>query len=206
MALLSKLFASRPEIELKTFDPDDHSILFSCSRSLSPGEYEVQAQVSDHKMRCKVAVESIEAGLFFGYFLEPTAALEHLAVLLPKPLSRQEKRTAHRVKRGLRVSSPQLPRFQAITSDFSASGLKLMAEGPMTVGQEFQAEVEFDDETLAKVNVLCKVAWCRPEGEKFAVGASFEELTRATAARIALFVQDLSKVEHGVISAIYQFD
>ena len=206
MAFLNKLFSSRPEIELKTFDPDDRSILFSCTKSLTPGEYDVQAQVSDHKMRCKVTVDSTEAGLYFGFFKEPQAALEHLSVLLPKPLSRQEKRAAKRVKRGLRVSSPQLPRYLAITSDFSASGVKLMAEGPMSPGQEFQAEVEFDDETMAKLSVLCKVAWCKPEGEKFAIGASFENLSRPAVARIAYFVQDLTKVEQGVVSAIYQFD
>ena len=206
MALFSKLFSGRPQIELKTFDPDDQTILFSCSKELSAGEYDVQAQVSDHKMRCKVTVQSLEAGLYFGHFLEPKAALEHLAVLLPKPLSRQEKRGAERVRRGLRVSSAHLPRFLAITQDFSASGIKLLTEGPMQPDHEFQAEVEFDDETMAKLSVRCKVAWCRPEGDKFSVGASFENLSQSSATRIAFFVEDLTKVEAGVVSAIYQFD
>lgn len=206
MSLFSKLFPGRPEIELRTFDSDDSSILFACNKELTAGEHDVQAIVGDHKMRCRIQVESIEAGLYYGHFLQPTQAKEHLAVLLPKPLSRQEKRAAKRVQRGLRVNSPGLPKFTAITSDFSVSGLKLKAEGAMNVGEEFEAQIEFDDETMSRINVTCKVVWCRPEGELFYIGASFENLAKPTASRIALFVQDLSKVEPGVVSAIYQFD
>lgn len=206
MALFSKLFPGRPEIELRTFDVDDASILFACNKDLTAGEHDVVALVGDHKMRCRIQVESLEAGLYYGQFLEPAQAKEHLAVLLPKPLSRQEKRAAKRVQRGLRVNSPQLPRFTAITSDFSVSGLKLKTEGPMNVGEEFEAQIEFDDETMSRLNVVCRVVWCRRAAESFLVGASFENLPKPTASRIALFVDDLTKVEPGVVSAIYQFD
>jgi hypothetical protein len=205
MALFSKLFG-RPEIELRTFDGDDNSILFSCSKELSVGEHDAQATVADHKMRCRVRVESLQAGLYYGQFLEPRAALAHLAVLLPKPLHRQEKRTAKRVERGLRVNSQRIPRFLAITQDFSASGFCLKCEGPMTVNDEFEAQVEFDDETVSRLDVHCKVIWCRPEGDKFLVGASFENLSKPAASRIALFVKDLTQVEPGVVTGIYQFD
>jgi hypothetical protein len=206
MALFSKLFSGRPEIELRTFDPEDNSILFSCARELAPGEYDAQAQVADHKMRCKVRVDSLQAGLHYGEFLEPRAALQHLAVLLPVPLHRQEKRSANRVERGLRVSSQRIPRYLAISRDFSASGIKLKTEGPMQVGDEFEAQIEFDDETMARLDVLCKVVWCRAEEDKFLVGASFENLSKPAAARIAYFVQDLTRVERGVVTGIYQFD
>lgn len=206
MALFSKLFGGRPEIELRTFDPEDNSILFSCDKELPPGEHDAQARVSDHKMRCKVRVDSVQAGLHFGYFLEPGQAAEHLKVLLPIPLHRQEKRSAKRVERALRVTSQKIPRFVALSSDFSASGIKLRAEGPMREGEEFEAQIEFDDETMSRLDVLCKVVWCRPEEDKFLVGASFENLSKPAASRIAYFVQDLTRVEAGVVSGIYQFD
>lgn len=206
MALFHKLFGGRQEVVLRTYDADDHSILFTCQKALSAGEHDLQAVVGDHKMRCKIRVDSLEAGMYYGEFLEPKDARAHLAVLLPKPLSRQEKRSAKRVKRGLRVTSQRIPRYVAITSDFSASGLALIAEGPMVPEEDFEARIEFDDETLSQLDVTCRVKRCRPEGEKFLVGAEFRELSKPAAARIAYFVQDLSKVEPGVVSNIYQFD
>lgn len=205
MALFSKLFGP-PEIELRTFNPDDDSILFSTPKNLSVGEHDAQAKVGDHKMRCRVKVESLQAGLHYGQFLEPKAAREHLAVLLPKPLiHREERRSAKRIKRGLRVNSPRIPRFVAITSDFSASGCKLKTEGPMGVGDQFDAEIEFDDASLSRMDILCKVVWCRREGEQHLVGVAFENLSKAAASRISLFVQDISRVEPGVVTGIYEF-
>lgn len=206
MALFRKLFATRPEIVLRTYDPDDHSVLFASSEPLDGGEHEVGVTVGTHRMRGRVRVDSLQAGLYYGIFLEPQEARPHLAVLLPQPLSKQEKRGAQRFSRGLRVSSPQLPGFQAITQDLSVSGLKLKTSGPVAVGEEWEAQIEFDDETMSKIQVRCRAVWCRPEGEAFLVGATFVDVSKPVASRIALFIQELRRVEPGVITDLYKFD
>lgn len=206
MSLLGKLFSKPPEIELRTFNPEDNSVLFSCPASLGAGLLDAQARIADHHVRCTVDVESIQAGLYFGIFLKPQQALAYLPSLLPAPQPPTDKRGAKRIERALRVSSPRLPRYLALSVDLSSSGVKLRAEGPMPPGDEFEAQIEFDDTVAAHITVLLKVAWCRSDADKYLVGASFLRMPKATAARLAYFLDDLSTIEKGVISNQFLFD
>lgn len=206
MAFFSKLFAKPPEIELQTFDPTDRSVLFSCSKPLAGGLQDLLAMIEGQSIRCKINVESIQAGFYYGYFMEPEKALAYLAIIIPAPRPLEEKRGAKRVERRLRVRSPNLRNYLALSIDLSSSGIKMLTDGPMRPGEEFQAQIEFDDSSMALVEVVIQVVWCRAEESKFLIGARFINLPKSTATRIAFFVQDLSKVEKGVFSDNIRYD
>jgi hypothetical protein len=206
MALFGKLFAGRPSVEVLTFDPDDLSLLFTSESTLTADTTEsVDAKVAEHKLRCQVRVESVQAGLYFGTLLEPKDAAEHLGVLLPRPARQVEQRGAARVERMLRVSSAQIPNYQGITGDLSTSGAKIRVEGPMAVGEEFDCQIELDDHTVSRLDLVCQVRWCRPDGDQHLVGVQFVALPRATHSRLAYFVNALTRVERGVLHDSYQY-
>ena len=130
MGLLGKFFG-KTRIEIVTFDPSDRAILFTAETTLSEGDHQVQAQVADHSLKCKVRVQSVQANLHYGEFLAPDSALEPLSILLPRPESNEDKRSAPRIDRIVRVCSAHIPHFQAVTTDLSLTGMKLKTEGPM---------------------------------------------------------------------------
>ncbi len=205
MTIFGKLFSKRQEIEILTFDPEDYGILFKSESTLEPGEYAAQATVGEHKLRCDVRMESVEAGLYYGTFLKPQEAGEHLSVLVPRPKLKEEKRGAERVERVLRISSSGLPNYQATSSDLSTTGIQLKVESAMRTSYEFDCTLEFDDHTMQRLEVTCKVRWCRPVEDKYLVGASFVEPPKATQSRIAYFIKSLTSVERGVLSGSHQY-
>jgi hypothetical protein len=205
MAFLGKLFGGRPSVEILTFDPEDLSLLFTCDGDLSQGDHDVHAKVAEHKLRCRVRVESVQAGLYFGSLLEPRDAAEHLGVLLPRPRRQTEQRGAERIDRVLRISSSRIPRYQAVSDDLSTSGIKIRTHGPMPVGEEFDCQLEIDDHTMSILKVTCEVRWCRADGDHYLVGARFVDLPKATHSRLAYFINALTRVERGVLRGSYQF-
>lgn len=205
MAFFGKLFSGRPSVALVTFDPEDLSLLFTCESTLAPGNYKVEATVAEHKLRCEIKVDSMEAGLHYGSLVAPMDAAEHLAVLLPRPRRQTDQRGAERVERMLRVSSSRLPTYQAISLDLSTSGIKLRVAGPVNPGEELECLLEFDDQTTCRLEVTCQIRWCRPEGDHYLVGASFVDLPKPTHSRLAYFVNALTKVERGVLRGSYEY-
>ena len=61
---------------------------------------------------------------------------------------------------GVRVRSPQLPDFMALTEDLSVEGAQLQLSGPVRVGEELQMELDLDG-GYAPVRVLARVCWSR---------------------------------------------
>lgn len=203
MGLLGKLF-SKTKIEIVTFDPSDRAILFKAEKPLAEGEHQVQAQVAEHNLKCKVSVESVEADLHYGYFLEPENAIEPLSVLLPRPKVFEDQRGAPRIDRILRICSADIPDFQAVTVDISMTGMKMKASGPMENELVFECELEFDDATMTRLSFTAQVRWCRPVESYYEIGVMFIETPKATMSRLAYFVKALTEVERGVWKGSYQ--
>lgn len=203
MGFLKKLFTSK-EIEIVTFNPDDSSILFSSNGELEVGEHSVKAKVADLSLKCRVHLESTEADLHFGKFLEPKSALEPLAELLPKPKVKEEQRAHERIDRVLRVSSSSIPDFQAPTIDISLSGAKIKTKAPIPQGDFLDCTVEFDDITMARLELEAQVRWCRKAEDEWHIGLEFVDLARDTRSRLAYFIKALESVERGVLRGSYQ--
>jgi PilZ domain-containing protein len=203
MGILGKLFG-KTRIEIVTFDPTDRAILFKSDKDLSRGEHQVQAQVADQTLKCKVLVESVEAELFYGKFLAPENALEPLSVLLPKPKGSEEQRSSPRIDRIVRVCSAHIPEFQAVTVDLSLSGMKLSTAGPMEPETFFECEIEFDDHTMTRLPFNAQVKWSRQVEQHWEVGVQFVETPKSTMSRLAYFIKALTEVERGVLKGSYQ--
>ncbi len=61
---------------------------------------------------------------------------------------------------GVRVRSPQLPDYMALTEDLSVEGAQLQVSGPVRVGEELQLELDLDG-GFAPVRTLARVCWSR---------------------------------------------
>ncbi|MCA9777561.1 MAG: PilZ domain-containing protein, partial [Candidatus Eremiobacteraeota bacterium] len=203
MGLLGKIFG-KTKIEIVTFDPTDRAILFTAEKKLAEGEHQVQAQVADHSLKCKVRVESVEAELHYGQFLEPDSALEPLSVLLPRPKVVEDQRSAPRIDRIVRVCSAHIPHFQAVTTDLSLTGMKLKTEGSMEPESYFECQVEFDDHTMSRLDFTAQVRWCRQVEAHWEVGIQFVDTPKPTMSRLAYFIKALTEVERGVLKGSYQ--
>jgi PilZ domain len=203
MSFLGKMFSS-VQIEIVTFNPDDSSILFQSEKPLKVGDHNAKAKVGDLTLKCKVRLESTEADLHYGTFLSPGEALEPLGQLLPRPKVFSEQRAHERIDRVIRISSAAIPDFQATTLDLSLSGAKVKTNGPMKANDFFECTVEFDDYTMARLNLIGQVRWCREVGETWQVGVEFVEMQRDTRSRLAYFIKALESVERGVITGSYQ--
>ena len=203
MGFLQKIFKQKPTVELLTFDPDDMSVLISCPAELGLGEQQVVAVLAGTKLTCKVMLESLEAGTYYGRFLEPTEAVPHMAALLPQPAKFVENRQAQRYERVLRVMSPAIPGYMTVTIDLSVSGMKVKLTQPLEVGQQIPWQVEFDDHNMAKLGLTGEVRWCRPIEGGYTAGIQFVEVNKATYSRLVHFVNWLSQMERGVIKDDY---
>ena len=94
--------------------------------------------------------------------------LEGLVSSVPVLGSRRQPRLGER----LRVMSPELPDYQALTLDISDGGLRLDVSGPLQPGELLELGISFpgyEGDVLCEVQVL----WCQPEGQRFAVGCRF---------------------------------
>jgi hypothetical protein len=203
MGLLGKLFG-KTKIEIVTFDPEDRAILFKADKALNQGEHQVQAQVADQSLKCKVLVESVEAELHYGQFLAPENAIEPLSILLPKPKVFEDQRSAPRIDRIVRVCSAHIPDFQAVTIDLSLSGMKLKTTAPMEPDTYFECQIEFDDHTMTRLNFSAQAKWSRQAEDHWEVGVMFVETPKSTMSRLAYFVKALTEVERGVLKGSYQ--
>lgn len=61
---------------------------------------------------------------------------------------------------GVRVRSPQLPDYMALTEDLSVEGAQLQISGAVRVGDELELELDIDG-GVAPVRVLARVCWSR---------------------------------------------
>lgn len=203
MSLLRKIFGGNPVVTFLTFDHDDHSILLASETPLKLGMQQVVAEIAGQKLNCKVHLESLEAATYYGKFLGPAEAIEHLKILLPQPKKFTENRGAQRFERVLRVVSQTLPGYQVVCVDLSVTGMKLRVPQMVAPGLDFECELEFDDVHALKLRLHCVVRWCRPVGQTIHAGVEFLEVSKGTQSRLVHFVTALSQMEQGVLSEDY---
>lgn len=104
-------------------------------------------------------------------FLVTARAPMSLEGLLPSELVLGS-RNHHRLEEHLRVMSPELPEYQALTLDVSKGGIRLDVAGALQPGELLGLSLSFPGH---EVDVECEVQvlWCRPEGNRFVAGCRF---------------------------------
>lgn len=75
-------------------------------------------------------------------------------------------RGAARKELSIRVRSPQLPGFRAMTLDVSATGLQIEVDANVAVGSMVTLTMEFDRHDLAPITTPAEVRWCKGMGDR----------------------------------------
>lgn len=83
-------------------------------------------------------------------------------------------RQAPRFTLGLRVRSPQLPEFAAMTEDVSLEGLQLSTTGHVPVGEEIEVHLDLD-QGFPAVTALARVCWSKLT-QPWKAGLAFTEM------------------------------
>lgn len=84
--------------------------------------------------------------------------------------ARRWERLGHR----MRIMSPALPGFQALSLDFSPLGLRVQTDGPVQAGKVFEIQVDFDWPGLEPLSVDVRTVWCNQHADHHEVGVEFQ--------------------------------
>ncbi|MBX3169643.1 MAG: PilZ domain-containing protein [Candidatus Eremiobacteraeota bacterium] len=138
---------------------------FKCSSSLTQGKVrKVRARLPEGQMfgaRIEVLAQDEKSRLYKGRLLEPLAAIAHLRGLLPLPF--EDRRVSPRIERTVRVLSPQLEGFSALTRDISLQGLCLVVSQVLSVGARMQVEMDLDASSPHPVRFDLETRWSAPD-------------------------------------------
>ena len=138
---------------------------FKCNSSLSQGKVrKVRARLPEGQMfgaKIEVISQDEKTRLYKGRLLEPVAAVAHLRGLLPLPF--EDRRVSPRIERTVRVLSPQLEGFSALTRDISLQGLCLVVGQVLTLGSKLQVEMDLDASSPHPVRFDLELRWSAPD-------------------------------------------
>ena len=152
---------------------------FRCKHALSPGQVRhVRARLPEGQMfAAKLEIRSLDASgkLYVGRLIQPLDAIPHLRRLLPLPF--EDRRISPRIEHTVRVMSPQIQGYSAMTRDVSVEGLCLVLSHMLPVGTALQLEVDLVDEPL---RFEMEIRWVAPDllSGNHLVGGRFRALTR----------------------------
>ncbi|MEW6279808.1 MAG: PilZ domain-containing protein [Candidatus Eremiobacterota bacterium] len=188
------LFAPRVEI----LEVREDRLTFRSSRSLSVGKAQI-VKLGTRSIRVMVeSVRPLERG---GY-----ACIGQVQgdVDLPSPAQAVEDaflRKAERRDCVMRVLSPDLPGYRAVTVDFSHGGIQVETEGPLSTGAVLDLTMEFDREGVPAIRCQARVAWSSPRARnRYRAGLQFVTPTAEVERQLAWIEQFLdSRETHSVM-------
>lgn len=138
---------------------------FKCTSSLTQGKIrKVRARLPEGQMfgaRVEVIGQDPKSLLYKGRLVEPIEAITHLRGLLPLPF--EDRRVSPRVERTVRVLSPQVEGFSALTRDISLQGLCLVVSQVMSIGSKLQVEMDLDASSPHPVRFDLETRWSAPD-------------------------------------------
>lgn len=154
---------------IKVLEKKEDRVTFVSPRNLSAGRSH-EVKLADSR-RVKVLVESVRP-LEKGYAITGKVGeeVETPTGQANDPFLRKDLR----VDCAMRVLSPDLPGYRAVTVDFSHGGVQVETEGPLTTGRLLDLTLEFDNDQMASVRCRARVAWCAERSRaRYRVGLQF---------------------------------
>ena len=138
---------------------------FKCNSSLTQGKVrKVRARLPEGQMfgaKIEVLAQDEKSGLYKGRLIDPIEAIAHLRGLLPLPF--EDRRVSPRIERTVRVLSPQLEGFSALTRDISLQGLCLVVGQILSSGSKLQVEMDLDASSPHPVRFDLEIRWSAPD-------------------------------------------
>lgn len=108
-------------------------------------------------------------------------------------------RGTSRLSQAVRVSSPQLPNFFALTEDLSVSGLRLLSEKALRVGTTLEMSLDLDDPTVPSIKLNGEVRWSSRKADgTFHSGVRFVGIERGHYRTMERYINDRLAVQRRV--------
>lgn len=147
----------------------DDLLTFCIPGEVRPGDI-LNVKVEQQKLQ--LVVESCRPLADEEYLVTARSPLRLEGLLPSAPVlgSRRQPRQEER----LRVMSPELPDYQALTLDISEGGLRLDVSGQLEPGELLALGLSFPG-CEGDVHCEVQVLWCRPEGQRFVAGCRFTD-------------------------------
>lgn len=137
---------------MEVLEHRDGLLWLNSSRKLPLTNTTVAARTAAGPVQAKVEVHSYDAQ-FKVYRATLTDPAVDLAML------RIERRDGMRVKKSLKVSSPDLPTKNARTEDISLSGARLATRSYLDIGSQLELTIYLAHPQLPPLKVLAEVRW-----------------------------------------------
>lgn len=137
---------------------------FRCSTPLGLGPKSVRARLPEGQaFRCRVDVQRQDpkTQLYVATLLEPKDAVLHLKGLLPLPF--EDRRSSPRLERVVRVLSPQVQGYSALTRDISEEGCCLVLGQIVEPGGRLQIELDVDAADNIAMRIEAEARWSAPD-------------------------------------------
>lgn len=155
---------------IKVLERKEDRLTFVSPRNLSAGRSH-EVKLADSR-RVRVLVESVRP-LERGYAVTGKVG-EEVREVTPIAAKDPFVRKDARVDCAMRVLSPDLPGYRAVTVDFSHGGVQVETEGPLATGRLLDVTLEFDNNEMASVRCQARVAWCAERSRaRYRVGLQF---------------------------------
>lgn len=144
-------------------------LTFCVPSEVRPGD-SLRISVEEHALQLEV--ESCRPVGDEEFLVTARAPLPLDGLLPSAPVlgSRRQSRLGER----LRVMSPELPDYQALTLDISDGGLRLEVTDGLQPGELLDLSISFPG-TDREVNCEVQVLWCQAEGNRFTAGCRFAD-------------------------------
>ncbi len=194
IALFKKLFSgfapSVPAIELVEFT--DGLLAFRCERPLPFEAMNVSATTDLGPIAGRVDICSYDDSqrLYRAEVHDTARTLAKWNIAA---------RGTARLNQSLRVSSPQLPTYFALTEDVSVSGIRVLTDLPLQVGLSLEMSLDLDDPAVPTIRLSGEVRWSSRKADGlFHSGVRFVGIERGQHRTIERYVSERLAVQRRV--------
>lgn len=171
-----------PKIQPLVFQ--DGLLAFRASEPLKLGKRKVLAPSQNSEFEVEVEVLSFDPAedTYRGKVADEVFALDAM---------RLERRGEFRLTQLVRVTSSDLPGYEARTEDISLSGARLTVKDVMKPGEYITATFHFGDPTIPDLELRGEIRWCAPtQAGEYHCGLRFSSVEKADRVKIQRFIQN----------------
>lgn len=156
---------------------EDPEVILKSERPLDLGVVDIQATIAGVEIRGQVQIVESAEEECRGFWVAPKEALPFLVEVF----SPNESRESPRLRRKLRVRSPQLDGYQGQSVDLSLCGMRLLGQGRFKLGDRIDLSFELDDKYGTEVSARSRICWMAPTRKDgwVAMGLKYEDLNES---------------------------
>ena len=162
----------------------DGLLHFRASEKLKLGTRKVAAPTKTAHIEVEVEILSYDEGedLYRGKVADEVFSLDAMQL---------ERRGEFRLNQRVRITSSDLPGYEATTEDISLSGARLTLKGEVEPGQYATITLHFGDPTIRDLNLRCEYRWCAPlKSGQYHAGVRFSSITKQDRVSIKRYIQN----------------